>query len=315
VKKHGALLVLASCATFEDPTVVVDLRVIGMTATPAEQVVDVDVSTTILDLQEKLESSFVCAFMAEPGRAGPLRWSMTACLIDNGACDPTRPSFAIGAGETADPESSPDPICAPVNPNADLLALLADSYASDPFKGLDGIPYAIELRVGAPDADPALDQTASKELRVRPRLPEDRTPNHNPTLASVGLIREDHTGIHAVLSHCAEDIPHSQIPSGVAIHLSVDELPTTREMYSAGTLMGTFETFEETIGYQWLTTAGNLSFGETGGPRDFAGNTPPTGNNWRAPVVDHPTDVQLWLIQRDERGGNSVYPICIEVVP
>jgi hypothetical protein len=316
VKRLAALACMVlSCSTFEDPSVIIDLRVIGMTATPAEQVVDVDVSTTILDLRQKLEPTFVCAFVAEPGRAGPLRWSMTACLIDNGACDSTRPSFVIGAGETPDPESSPAPICAPINPNADLLAILADSFETDPFRGLDGIPYAIELRVGAPDEDPELDQTAFKELRVRPRLPEDRTPNQNPTLSGVQIVREDQTAEFAVIAHCATNVPHSRRPAGSQSHFTLGELPTTRETYSAGTLMGTFETFEETIRYQWLTTAGSLSFGETGGPRDFAGNIPPTGNNWRAPVVDHPTDVQLWLIQRDERGGNSVYPICIEVVP
>ncbi len=315
MRVFAAIMVLASCATFEDPSVVVDLRIVGMTAAPPEQVVDVDPSTMILDLEAQLQPTFVCAFVAEPGRAGPLRWSMTACLLDNGTCDPTRPSFALGAGEIADPESTGAPICAPIRPTLDLIALLADAFETDPFKGLDGIPYQVEVRVGAPDADPALDQSGFKELSVRPRLPEDRVANQNPTLADLQLVREDLTGEFVVLAHCAEDIPHSHVRTGAPLHFTVDELPSTRETYAAGTLMGTFETFTETISYQWLTTAGSLSFENTGGPRDFAGNIPPNGNDWRAPVVDHPTNVQLWLIQRDERGGNSVYPFCIEVVP
>jgi len=70
--------VLAGCATFEDPNIVIDLRVLGMSATAPEQILDVDLANppapeTLLAM---LQPSMVCALVGDPGNARRLRWSM-----------------------------------------------------------------------------------------------------------------------------------------------------------------------------------------------------------------------------------------------
>ncbi len=313
--KWLALLAVAACNTFEDPTVVIDLRVIAMTASPPEQVLDVDLANPVIgDLVAQLQPSFICATVAEPGRAGGLRWSLTACLPDNGHCDPGRPSVVIASGEALDPESDPLPICTPVLPSPDIVAILADAYENDPVHGLGGLSYSIELRVGGSDADPALDQFALKELAVTARIPADRTPNHNPTFESLQLQSAGNLQL-GVFASCANDLPHPSFQAGAKVDLVPTELADTREVYPAATVDGTFRPFTETIRYQWLTTAGSLADEFSGGPPDFAGNIAHLGTTWHAPGVDHVVDAQLWMVQRDERGGVSVYPFCVRVSP
>jgi len=79
---------LAGCGSFEDPTIVLDLRVLAMSAemTSAvpgpgpEQVVDVDLTMPMAtELLEQLRPTRVCALVADPRHERDLRWSMTAC--------------------------------------------------------------------------------------------------------------------------------------------------------------------------------------------------------------------------------------------
>ena len=76
--------------------------------------------------------------------------------------------------------------------------------------------------------------------------------------------------------------------------------------------------FTESLTYQWLATAGGFSAGTTGGPRDITGNPVPLFTDYRAPLADDltgPTDITLWIVQRDERLGAVWYETCIRVVP
>jgi len=312
--KRLAPILLASCTTFEDPTLVIDLRVLAMTAEPPEQIVDLDLANPdVVGVIDQLQPSIVCATVADPARAAALRWSMRACLFDNGRCDPTRPSFEIAKGEAQDPEASVSPICAPIVPSLKLVSLLVDAFSSDPFSGAAGLTYAIELELrpeGAPD-DQAI--FASKELHVTARFPEDRVANHNPTLAEIQLQSPDLEV--PLLVSCAAGAPRPVYRPRQQVTLFPVELGDTRETYPVAAIDGTFERLDETITYQWLTTAGSLADEFTGGPRDFLGNQARLGTDWTAPDVSSAGDVQLWMIQRDERGGGSVYPICIAVAP
>jgi hypothetical protein len=312
--KWLASIALASCASFEDPAVVIDLRVIAMTAPPPEQVLDIEVDPpSIGDLIDQLETSIVCATVADPGRAANLRWSMTACLSDNGRCDPARPSFELASGEAVDPELVSDPICAPVPPSSDLVAVLLDAHTNDPIGGLAGLTYAIELRVGAVDAPADQDQFAHKELRVFARIPADRVPNHNPGLRELRVLTPE--VLVPTLASCADDRPRIQTSPRARLDLLPVELDSTRENYPVLAIDGSFENFDETIRYQYLITAGEVSDEFGGGPHDLLGNVPRLGTTWTAPDVDSSTDVRFWIVQRDERGGASVYPLCVRVIP
>ncbi len=87
------LAVLAGCTTFEDPTIVLDLRVLAMTANIPDQVVDVDLAMPMpAEILDQLQNTDVCALVADPAHERFLRWSMTLCLLDEeGRCDRTLP--------------------------------------------------------------------------------------------------------------------------------------------------------------------------------------------------------------------------------
>jgi hypothetical protein len=307
------VLALASCASFEDPTLIKDLRVIAMTATPPDQVLDLDLANPpqAAELIDKLEPTAVCATVADPNRSAKLRWSMTACLPDNGRCDPTRPMFELARGEALDPELVSDAFCAPVVPSGSLLAILLDALEGDTLRGLDGISYSVELRVGVVDDPPELDQFGLKSVRVFARVPETRVPNRNPSITQLQL-QTPELHIPALLG-CTSDRAHPIVRPRTRVGIVPVELEGTRELYPVLALDGSFEMFDETLTYQYLATAGQMSDQFGGGPRDAFGNEPGLGTTWTAP--DFATEAQLWMIQRDERGGVSVYPFCIRVQP
>jgi hypothetical protein len=305
---------LVGCAEFEDPTIILDLRVIAMNATPPEQVVDIDpANPQLADIVDQLQPSVVCATVADPRRVSSLRWSMTACLTDNGRCDPERPSLELERGIVDDPDVSGAPICAGVVPSSSLVALLVDALTEDTFGGLAGLTYTVELRVGGVDDPPEADQFAAKDLHVFARFPEDRSANRNPELDQIQLQFANVVNIPP-LGPCGFHVPFTT-GSRTEIAIVPVERGDTRERYPVLTVDGSFEEFDESITYQYLTTAGSLDSQFTGGPRDILGNMPGLSNDWIAPEVERTTDVQLWINQRDERGGTAVYPLCIRVTP
>ncbi len=307
------MVLLTSCTSFEDPALVIDLRVIAMTASPPEQVLDLDLANPLGGLMAQLQPSIICAHVADPARAGNLHWQMRACLLDNGRCDPNQPKLDLGFGEAIDPELAPGPFCAPVVPSLALIAILVEAFGADPIHGLAGLSYAVELQVGASDGSRDDDQFAIKELHVFARLPKTRVANHNPTLSSIQLLSPDLD--LPVFTECASDRPHPIVPPRTRVALVPVELTETRESYPVLTISGAFEAFPETIRYQYLATAGEVTEEFSGGPPDFVGNEPGLGTTWIAPDVGRGLDAQLWAIQRDERGGASVYPLCIHVAP
>ena len=95
-------------------------------------------------------------------------------------------------------------------------------------------------------------------------------------------------------------------------------LDGSEETYVIPTFEGGARTFTENLRYQWLSTGGNWSRYETGGPRDNAGNPAAVSTEWRPPQLDAGEEVRLidlWIVQRDERGGASFVESCIAVVP
>jgi hypothetical protein len=106
----AAALVLAACGSFEEPSIVIDLRILAMTATPPEQVVP-------FDPEDPLDVEFgpaeVCALLADPGQSRRLEWSMTLCPPQGGRrCAADRPQIPLGSGVTDDPDQTTMRPCA-----------------------------------------------------------------------------------------------------------------------------------------------------------------------------------------------------------
>ncbi len=319
-----ATVLVAACGKFQDPNIVVDLRVIAMKASVPEQVVAIDFSNppTPADVIAQLVPSEVCALVADPNYDGRrLRYTMTLCEeSSNDRCSYDAPHAVIGMGLTDDPDiTQPEPqMCATVQPDGNLLGVLYDEIMNDALHGLQGEQYMIALEVGGEDADPALDLYAAKALQVMPDIPAGRTPNQNPYLTEIDATLPDSDPVALPLGRCVDQVAPIEVAPETKVRLMPIEPDGVRETYTLQLLDGTFETFTENLTYQWTAGAGSFSDGETGGPHDPFGNLPPLFSDWTAPKaadLDGPTDVPIWIVQRDERLGVAWYESCFRVVP
>jgi len=314
---------LAACGSFEDPSIVVDLRILAMTAEPPEQVTPFDPANPLATMLVPVE---VCALIVDPPAARALEWSMTVCPPQSGRrCLADRPSLALGQGTIEDPETAATPqvACATVPAGAEVLAILRDTIERDAVSGFGGIDLAVSLRVVPVGGGEDQAIYGSKAVRYSPLLPAERVANTNPTLASLDYDRGGGTAPSAMPRgfRCVDLGEGATVPfvrAGEQIHIVPVEPPNARERYVLPTFEGGSRTFTENLSYQWLAEAGDWSSANTGGPRDGAGNEPLIGTRWRAPAPEDlsgPTDISLWVIQRDERGGQRWFESCVHVEP
>lgn len=314
----------AACASFEDPDVVLDLRVLAMRASVPDQVIDVDLADPAgppdpIELLGQLVPSEMCALVADPAHERRIRWSMTLCVLNSDQLCSSEARRVLASGIAEDPElARPAPrLCATIVPDGNLLGVLLEALEDDALAGLGGIDYGVSLAVGAEGDDPALDQLAGKRMRVAPRIPAARSANNNPTLRRIAATIE---GRDVLLpeGRCVDQDAPAELRPGQTMRLTPLEPEGVREVYVVPRLDGEQQTFTETLTYQWLASAGGFSSGSTGGPRDVAGNPAPLFTDYRAPAardLTGPTDVQIWTVQRDERLGATWYESCVRVVP
>jgi hypothetical protein len=212
----------------------------------------------------------------------------------------------------------PPPLCATIQPDGNLLAVAVDSYEHDQLRGLGGIYYGVSLRIGGEGADPNDDLYAAKALRLMPKIPADIQANHNPSIDYISASVDGGETSPMVFGRCRAQLQPLTIAPRQVVRLTPVEHGDTRESYVVPTTDGGSRMFTESPTYQWLATAGGYSAGKTGGPKDAFGNPAILWTEWTAPKagdLDGPTDVELWLVQRDERLGVQWYETCIRVVP
>ncbi|HEY5951430.1 MAG TPA: hypothetical protein VIV40_38315 [Kofleriaceae bacterium] len=323
-------LVLVGCGSFEDPDIVLDFRVLAMSATVPEQIVDIDITNPAppTNLLDQLVPTDVCALISDPNFDRRLRWTMRMCNLNSDErCPDGGPGAGavIGSGLWDDPDlrtpsGTPPQLCATVPVDGNLVGVLLDSLDGDQYKGLGGVYYGVSLIVGGEDADPELDLYAAKNLRVQPRIPPELQANHNPSLTGIDVrLAEDQAFQPLTLKRCVDlDVEPIIVTPKQKIRFTPIEPDGVREEYVVPTLDGMSRTFTESPTYQWLASAGGFSSSTTGGPRDPFGNPAPLFTDWTAPAakdLDGPTDVSLWFVQRDERLGLAWYEACVRVVP
>ncbi len=323
MKRALVLALCAACGSFEDENVVIDTRILAMSATPPDQLVDVDLEDpqSETELLEQLEPAEMCALVADPSFDRRMRWSMTLCVLDNDErCSTDLPSVKLGSGLIADPDIAvPAPrMCVTINPDGNLLGILRLVFEGDTFRGLGGLDYGISLAVGGEDVEAALDLHAGKTVRVTPRIPAERTANSNPVIDHFDASIDGTEPVVLPLGRCVDQPSPIEIGPRATVRITPIERPETREVYIVPTLDGRQQTFTESPTYQWLVGAGGVSSGSTGGPRDFSGNPAPLFTDYRAPRaedLDGVLDVPVWIVVRDERLGATPYESCLRVVP
>jgi hypothetical protein len=313
-------LAFVACGTFENPSIVIDLRFVGIAAEPPEQVVPFDpaMPTNVMfgDVQ-------VCAIVADPGESRRLRWSMSVCRPVSGRrCDAAaRPTLDLGGGVLDDPETAATPqvACATVPGGLAIIPILRDTIENDSLSGFGGVDLNVMVRVVPERGGEATAIYGSKAIRYSPLFPEGRVANTNPTLTQIDVDRgEGATPAPLVLGRCIDQAAPLAVGARETIHLTPVEPEGVREDYVVPTFEGGSRMFTENLRYEWLAGAGDWTRGGTGGPRDGAGNEPPLDTEWEAPLAEDlagPTDVPLWVIQRDERGGARWFESCVRVTP
>lgn len=324
----GALTVLAAACDpgFQDETEVIDLRPIAITAQPPEQVLDLDPQNLPSPdvLLAQLQPIDICALAGDP-EPRALRWSFTVCVEgDDVRCDPDRPKIdLVPTAVTPDPEtSSPRPqMCARLQPDVALLLVLQSAIEADPLSGFSGIDLLLSWKVGGDGAPEALAEVAGKRLRFAARVPERHRANQNPTVTSFTATVDTAEGpleLPLPLGRCVDQAAPLTVAPGSRVRILPVEPEGVREAYVVPTFDGGVREFTETITYQWLTSSGSFSRGQSGGKRDAFGNLPELDSTFRAKArkdVAAPLDASIWIVQRDERLGEAWYESCVRVAP
>jgi hypothetical protein len=318
----AAVAGLAACASFEDEDIVIDTRILAMRASPPDQLVEVDLANPPdpIELLDQLGPAEMCALVADPAHERRIRWSMKLCVLDSDQRCTGDAQLVLASAIAEDPETArPAPrLCATIAPDGNLLGVLLGALEDDLLAGLTGVEYGVELAVGAEGEPPSLDLFAGKRMRVTPRIPDARTANANPSLSRLEAAIEGGEPFALAEGRCADQAAPVELRPSQTIRLTPIEADGAREVYVLPRLDGEQQSFTENLTYQWLASAGAFSSGSTGGPRDVAGNPPPLFTDYRAPAAKDltgPTDVQLWIVQRDERLGAAWYEGCVRVVP
>jgi hypothetical protein len=320
-----SLLIVGACGTFEDPSIVIDLRPLAIVADPPEQLIPYDPTKPPDPTTIHLAPVEICALIADPGAARSLEFTMTACPDEtDGRCDPDKPSVLVGGGTIDDPETAPtrQPACARLEANAALFAVVRQAVIDDPLGGFGQVDVMVQLRVNEAGAPPDQAIWAGKDVRFGAKVPAARTPNQNPTLTEIQWrpVGEDGPigdGMPLPLGRCAEGVALELGPEDT-IELTPIEPAGARETYLVPTFDGGITTITENLSYDWLAGAGNWDASSTGGPRDGFGNEPDLYTQWTAPPADKIGDgklIPIYVVQRDERLGQAWYESCVHVHP
>lgn len=311
---------VAGCGSFEDPAIVLDLRTLAAVAEPPEQVVEIDpANPTALEFTDVR----VCALAAEPERRA-LAWEMTVCppKRDLRCDDPDAPRLAVPIEPTPTTIAEVGQVaCGVVPAGPALVAIVRRTIEDDALQGFGGVDVNLLVRAAPIGAGEDQAVYLGKQLRFSARLPAERVANRNPALDGLEAQVDRGDGLEAPIAlpagGCTDGGPRTTVPVGAELKLTPLATEGSLETYVVPTFEGGSRTFTENLRYQWLATAGDFSRGDTGGPRDNAGNPAVIDTIWRTGTLADGVDARatdLWVVQRDERGGASWWVTCVEVV-
>ncbi|HVZ71333.1 MAG TPA: hypothetical protein VHJ20_03075 [Polyangia bacterium] len=176
--------------------------------------------------------------------------------------------------------------------------------------GATSIAFALE-RITCTLANVPADAAAQFNMLV--------TPNQNPILTSLTL---DPDGSPSALyvrdpkgaAPPPPTTPVTWVGSGATFDLEMAwsaDSPESFPVWNVQTL--TLDMHREAMSASWYVTAGEFQHDRTGRAETETDLT--TRNQWTAPVVTASTNVHLWIVLRDSRGGIDFAETTIEVRP
>lgn len=315
-----ALVAATGCGSFEDPTIVIDLRTLAAVAEPPEQVFEIDpANPTAIEFADVR----VCALAADPERRA-LAWEMTLCPPERDLrCDdPDAPRLAVPVEASAATVDEVSQVaCGVVPAGPALAAVVRWTLENDSLQGFGGVDVNLLVRAVPRGAGEEEAVYLGKQVRFSAKVPAERVANQNPALDGLEAQLDRGAGLEAPIAlprgGCTAGGPRTTVPVGAELTLTPQPAEGARETYVVPTFEGGSRTFTENLRFQWLATGGSFSRGDTGGPRDGAGNPAVIDTVWRTGQLDDGETARatdLWVVQRDERGGATWWTTCVEVV-
>ncbi|HWN70506.1 MAG TPA: hypothetical protein VNM90_22855 [Haliangium sp.] len=349
----GPLAPLGStgCGSFETRSIVLDLRILSLVVTPPEVLIPLDAGADPMNLpQVDVE---VCALIADPEDSREIEYRMTACWPNDETlrCDDPARAEVLLTGTPGDPfVRVPDPeeagepvrVCATLPSNTVVPVLVLDqvellgSYeavAAQVLANGGNLDVQIEVVVRGADQDTDDLQYGSKRMRFAAPQCQPREANQNPVI-DLEVSVDGAEPVAMPVGRCVDIEAPLEVGPRAEIELDPEpsfdsqadpdaELPpeSPREEYCVPTFSGApRDPFTENLTYTWYATHGTWELEQTGGPKNPAtGKLSPVEGTWTAPgnpdVIGAGLDVPIWVVQRDERGGQSWVETCVRVVP
>jgi hypothetical protein len=349
----------AGCTSFEDPTTVIDLRMLAVQTDPSEIILDADISNPAMPTAANNPPVTVMPLIVDPAGGGrPVTYTISAC--PNNPFAPAAPGGGQGGGafpsggarttvgsalcDEYDPKTwlmTPTPVAAGtsvvVQPTIDQLAV---AFMTDIFPdqfgnvhgGFDlGMPLTLDVKV---DAGTEQIRAVKRILYWATRINDVQVPNQLPLIESVRTYDErdpdtlDPIGTVTVLE------PDSTMPFVVppgTTSIWIEPARGTAEPFETTVIdpdthkAVPFTVPRETLRYRFFTTAGSFvpavtsSEPEPGfvatGPIHIESEYRLPSAAQIAPDANGLATVTIWIVVRDDRGGESWAQRTLVVTP
>jgi hypothetical protein len=331
----------AGCSDFQDPTTVIDLRVLGLAADPPEIYVNPSALPT------DPVTSNISALVVDPKGGGrPISYNVLACPRDidtvtaatgkNGViCQPNQPGETPTSLEVVpDGTTTPPTDTGPVHTIGFQFqvppALLSAAFSGDSPAAGQGfqLPIVIQMAISAGSESVT---TTKRVIFSQPIMGhEDQPPNANPTVTSIQTYADRDASklpIDPVTHTVAAGMVDSSTPLTVKLGQTIWIEPqgAVAESYYTPALtrdnppqMETKLVDAETLRFSFSTTAGTFAPAATSNQQlqvifDQLG----LESQYTAPktMPDDGADQKFWIVTRDERGGASWIQGTITLVP
>lgn len=288
---------LACTPDFDSVTVVKDLRILAIRATPPELLVPLGATN--------FGSVHIDALVLDPRKPNQrFDWELWLCSAEENRCDDAALQTQAAAGN-----SKLDAIETDFQiTEEDYLAALD----ADIFQGFGGVPVIFELRIEDPDGPSVL---GIKRMVYGNFLPAEKQPNKNPSLVQIKLDGEDNPN--------TADQP-VDVESCQALNLLPVPQDDAKETYLAATFSDPFNgvELEEFLTYSFYSDQGGLSRPQTGGKGstfvDVKSVDDPSSEWSRclpSGLKPDPEVSTIWVIVRDDRGGVGWQSLTTKTLP
>jgi hypothetical protein len=340
MRRWGWLLLLAGCHEFDDPSTVKDLRVLAVAAQPSEIILDDSVAipeiaftSLVVDPAGRPITYGLRACANDPrapnapGTGSEASGNYPAggarSTVGSALCPPDGPaSWTLPA---------PDP--GPTGPQFTVrftAEQLMAAFVADVFPGPSGqlhggadLGLPIEIELTATAGNTAV-SALKRVIFWRQALRADQRPNQNPVITEVHVYPERDPVTLLPVGPAGVLLADAPQAVAVAQPLWIEPVGAQAEPYLTTVLDRTtdhaqvHEVPAETLHYQFFATAGKfvpnetaseLPFGATPGarvPLEARYEPPAAGTLTLDPASGRrASDVTIWIVVRDERGGAS----------